>query len=181
MQQMQGNKNMSTKNREDDPLYDKEIQKILNKLISEETIANCFYIGCIAAACKCQKTAFSDMFVEIATDEMDDHCKHLCEWAVANDYSVPFKFKDYEKFADKAVVDQFNKLKENEDASYYVAEALKSEEDAIKSYDEALKYEDLPQALNAILLQNRYDEVEHYENLATLKNAIDNSVDLINW
>ena len=69
MQQMQGNKNMSMKNREDDPLYDKEIQKILNKLISEETIANCFYIGCIAAACKCQKTVFSDMFVEIATDE----------------------------------------------------------------------------------------------------------------
>lgn len=168
-------------NREDNPLYDTEIQKILNKLISEETIAHSFYIGCIAAACKCQKEMFNDMFVEIATDELDDHCKHLYEWAIANDYSVPFKFKDYEKFAGKEVVEQFDKLKEEQEASYYIAEAIKSEEDAIKSYNEALEYDDLPQDLNAILLQNKYDEIEHYESLTTMKNAIDNQVDLVNW
>lgn len=167
--------------KEDNPLYDAKVQKILNKLISEEVIANNFYVGCIAAACKCQKALFNDMFAEIAIDEMDDHCKHLCEWATANDYSVPFKFKDYEKFAGKGVVEQFDKLKEEQDASYYVAEAIKSEEDAIKSYNEALEYDDLPQDLNAILLQNKYDEIEHYENLMTMKNVIDNQVDLINW
>ena len=169
------------KNKEDNPLYDAKIQKILNKLISEEVIANSFYIGCIAAACKCQKAVISDMFVEIAVDELDDHYKKLCEWAIANDYSVPFKFKDYEKIAEKKTVEQFNSLKEEQEASYYVAEAIKSEEEAIKSYNEALEYDDLPQDLNAILLQNKYDEIEHYENLDTLKNAIDNQVDLINW
>ena len=84
------------------------------------------------------------MFVEIAVDELDDHCKKLCDWAIANDYSVPFKFKDYEKFAEKKTVEQFNSLKEEQEASYYVAEAIKSEEEAIKSYNEALEYDDLP-------------------------------------
>jgi len=39
--------------KEENPFYDDKVQKILNKLISEEVIANNFYIGCIAAACKC--------------------------------------------------------------------------------------------------------------------------------
>lgn len=167
--------------KEENPFYDDKVQKILNKLISEEVIANNFYIGCIAAACKCQKTIFNDMFVEIAEDELDDHCKKMCEWAQANDYSVPYKFKDYEKFAGKNVVDQFDKLKDDQEASYYVEEAIKAEEDAIKSYEEAMKYEELPQDLNAILLQNYYDELEHHENLSTLKMAVDGQVDLINW
>lgn len=172
---------MKKSKKEDNPFYDAKIQKILNKLISEEVIANNFYVGCIAAACKCQRSVFGEMFVEIAVDELDDHCKHLCEWATANDYSVPFKFKDYEKHAGKSVVDQFNDLKEDGEASYYISEAIKSEEDAIKSYDEALAYEDLPQDLNAILIQNKYDEIEHLENLSVLKNAIDNQANLVNW
>lgn len=167
--------------KEENPFYDEKVQKILNKLISEEVIANNFYIGCIAAACKCQKAMFNDMFVDIAIDELDDHCKKLCDWASANDYSVPYKFKDYEKHASKSVVEQFDKLKDDQEASYYVEEALKSEKDAIQSYEEAMKYEDLPQELNAILLQNYYDEIEHHENLQTLKMAVDGQVDLINW
>ena len=169
------------KKKEDNPLFDKQIQKILNKLISEEVIANQFYIGCTAAACKCQKALFNDMFVEIAIDELDDHCKNLCEWAKNNDYSVPFKFKDYEKYAASSVVKQFENLKEDQEASYYVAEALKSEDDAINSYQEAMEYDNLPQDLNAILIQNYYDELEHKENLETLKMAVDGQIDLVNW
>ena len=91
------------------------------------------------------------------------------------------EFKDYEKYASKSVVEQFDKLKDNQEASYYIEEALKSEKDAIQSYEEAMKYEDLPQELNAILLQNYYDEIEHNENLQALKMAVDGQVDLINW
>ena len=57
---------------------------------------------------------------------------------------VGYNVKDYEKFAEKKTVEQFNSLKEEQEASYYVAEAIKSEEEAIKSYNEALEYDDLP-------------------------------------
>lgn len=165
----------------DNPLYDKKLQDILNKLISEEVIANQFYIGCIKAACKCQKTVIREMFIDIAVDELDDHAKNLIQWAEYNDYSVPYKFKDFEKYAAKTVVKQLDQLKDDQEAAYYVAEGLKSEEDAIASYKEAMEYEDVPQDLNAIFLQNYYDEIEHHENLATLKNAIDAGADLSNY
>ena len=166
---------------EDNPLYNKKVQAILNKLISEEVIANQFYIGCIAAACKCQKALFNDMFVEIAVDELDDHCKNLCQWAIENDYSVPYKFKDYEKFADAKVVKQFDKLKDDQEATYYIQEAIYSENLALKSYEQAMQYDELPQDLNAILLQNYYDEVDHAEKLQTLKIAVEGQVSLTNW
>ena len=172
---------MSKLMKEDDPFYDAKVQKILNKLVSEEIIASNFYLGCIMACQPDERKAFSEMFIEIAQDEMDDHCKKLCVWASNCGYSVPFKFKDFEKYAAKSVFAQYDKLKDGQGASYYVDEAIKSEEDAIKSYKEAMEYEDIPQDLNAILLQNYYDELEHLENLQTLKMAVDGQVDLINW
>mgnify|MGYP004537276137 CR=1 FL=1 len=33
----------------DNPLYDKKLQKMLDKLISEEMIASMFYVACIQA------------------------------------------------------------------------------------------------------------------------------------
>ena len=166
---------------EDNPFYDAKVQKILNKLISEEVIASQFYSACIAAVKKDQKNILKEMFDEIAFDEISDHYKNLCEWAIANDYSIPYKFKDYEKFAAQSVVKQFDKLKDNQEATYYVAEALKSEDDAIASYTEAMEYEQLPQELNAILISNYYDEVEHKQNLETLESAVKYQVDLVNW
>jgi len=131
-------------NESTNPFYDKKIQSILKKLISEEVIANMFYIGCIAAACRCQSSRFKELFTEIAVDELDDHAKHLIEWAVENEYEVPFKLRDYEKFAAKSMVKQLDQLKTKKEAIYYVEEALKSEEDALKSYEDAMKYEDVP-------------------------------------
>lgn len=79
----------------DNPLYDKKLQKTLDKLISEEMIASMFYTACIQAVQKSDKHLIEEMFTEIAIDELSDHMKHLVEWATANDYSVPYKFKDF--------------------------------------------------------------------------------------
>lgn len=121
------------------------------------------------------------MFTEIANDELTDHAKHLVEWATTNDYSVPYKFKEFQDKAAASVVRQYNKLKDDEDAKYYVKEAIKSEDDAIKSYKEALEYDNIPEELNSIMLQNYYDEEEHREELCTLLMAVDGQVDLVNW
>lgn len=44
-----------------------------------------------------------------------------------------------------------------------------------------MEYEQLPQELNAILISNYYDEVEHKQNLDTLESAVKYQVDLVNW
>lgn len=167
--------------KENDTLYDANVQKILNKLISEETIATDFYVGCVVAACPCQSKQYSKMFFDIAVDERDDHCKKLVEWAIANDYSVPFKYKDFEKYADQKVVKQMSSLKEGLEAKDYVAEAIKSEQWAIESYQKALESKDIPYDLHCILLQNYYDEQEHLEQLTTKSYAFDANADLVNY
>lgn len=166
--------------KENDEFFDAKVQKVLKKLISEETIAHDFYVGCIAATCTCQSQHFAKVFCETAKDELDDHCKKLVEWAIMNDYDVPFKYKDYEKFADEKVVKQFNSLKQGQDAFYYIQEALKSEQFAIESYEEALKIE-MPYELHAIILQNYYEEFEHLQTLQTMVFAFENNAVLANY
>lgn len=121
---------------------------------------------------------FKKLFVEIAIDELDDHCKKLTELAKENDYTVPYRFSDYEKHADKKVVKQFNGLKSGKDAKYYVLEAIKSEQWAIDSYKKALD-EDIPYELHCILMQNYYDEVDHLEKLQTLSYVFDAESSLV--
>ena len=123
----------------DNPDYDPKIQKLVNKLISEETIAHDFYIGCIMAVDKDEVCCIENIFVETANDELNDHCKSLVKWAKDNGYDVPFKYKDYEKEASPSVVKQYRDLKTKQSAKFYIEEAIKSEHDAIASYEEALK------------------------------------------
>lgn len=155
----------------DNPDYDPKIQKLVNKLISEETIAHDFYIGCIMAVDKDEVCCIENIFVETANDELNDHCKSLVKWAKDNGYDVPFKYKDYEKEASPSVVKQYRDLKTKQSAKFYIEEAIKSEHDAIASYEEALKHKNLPYELYSIILNNYYDEEEHLEKFQTLLTA----------
>ena len=155
----------------DNPDYDPKIQKLVNKLISEETIAHDFYIGCIMAVDKDEVCCIENIFVETANDELNDHCKSLVKWAKDNGYDVPFKYKDYEKEASPSVVKQYRDLKTKQSAKFYIEEAIKSEHDAIASYEEALKNKNLPYELYSIILNNYYDEEEHLEKFQTLLTA----------
>lgn len=159
---------------------DKRIQKTLNKIMSEEMLAHMFYMGCIVATCHCQSSEFAKMFTEIAEDELNDHFMHLKEWALFNDYEVPFKMKDYIKFAE-ADVKRLDSLKNDQDAIYYVNEAIESEKNAIESYNEAMQDDAIPYDLNALLVQNYYDECDHLEQLSVLKYALEAGAALINY
>lgn len=77
------------------------------------------------------------------------------------------------------MVEQFDELEENRDATYYVEEALKSEDDAIDSYNEALEDQDLPLALITILQANLDDELEHRDDLSTMLVTLTSRIDLL--
>jgi len=123
----------------------------LNKLISEEIIAHDQYIGSIVATCKCQSDEFAEMFVDIANDEYDDHFKKLVEYAIANDYDVPYKYKDYEKYADPKVFKLLNSLKSGEKTKYYIAQAVEAEKFAVEGYLTIAQDQDLPYDFTSIL------------------------------
>lgn len=156
----------------------KTVQKWLRRLISEEMIAHDLYVGSVMACKPEQRDMFRDKFIEIAVDERDEHAKDMIDWALANGYEVPFKYKDYERYASDKTVRQFNALKAERDADYYIDEALKAEQDAIASYEEAPQ-EDLPLDLIPILTRNYYDEVQHLEDLSTMKIACDAGMQVV--
>lgn len=156
-----------------------KIQKWLKRLISEEIIAHDLYVGSVLVCKADQRRMIQDMFNHIAEDELDEHAKCLIDWAVANGYDVPFKYKDYEKCAAESTVKQFNALKSGEDADYYVDQALKAEVDAIASYEEALRLEDVPEDLLPLILRNYYDELQHVDDLDSLKLACEAGLDYV--
>ena len=117
---------------------------------------------------------------KIAEDELDDHFMTLKQWALLNGFTVPYKVKEYSKFAEKDTK-RLDSLKNEQKASYYIKQAIESEQDAIASYEEALKNEDLPYELHAILMKNMFEETEHLEKLTLLQNAFDSKVLLVNW
>lgn len=149
----------------------KNTQKILNKLISEERIAVDFYLGAISNVNPTQRCIIEEKFTEIGIDEKNDHLKKLVRFANTFGYDVPFKYKDFEKYASKKMVSKFNGLKNGKDALYYIENAIESEKDAIQSYEEALA-EECVFDFQPVLLNAYYDEIQHLEDLELLCNCV---------
>lgn len=147
--------------------YNAKIQKILNKLISEEWLAGNMYSFYMQAVDPKERSLVFDMFGAISDDEIDEHYKSLVDWALLYGYDVPCTLRDIERHASKNAVRLFNSFTKNKDAMYYVNKTIEAEEDAILSYQEALQCEELVQFgdLQAIILRNYTDELQHLENL----------------
>jgi hypothetical protein len=89
--------------------------------------------------------------------------------------------KDYIKYAPECNK-QLDKIKMYEDPLYYIDEAIKSEQFAIASYEEVLQdTTNIPYELNAIMLQNYYDELEHLDDLMVMKYAIEAGAELVQY
>lgn len=165
-------------NTSNNPFYSKKVQDILNKLISEEMLANETYRGA-CMVCKLEDAVkLSKPFQTIADDELGDHHRALVTFAACNDYKVPFQEKDYKKYASEVSWKSYDGMKRDADMMYYIDLMIKGEEDAIKSYEEALKVDDVPYELYAILQKNYYDECQHLDDLHTLKIAAEAGADL---
>jgi ferritin-like protein len=153
---------------EDDEKIIKNTQKILNKLISEEIVAANLYNGSITSVKPEQVCFIREKFQEIANDELNDHWVQLTKFANENGFDVPFKMKDIEKYASKKLLSKVENLKNKEDAIYYIEKAIEGEEEAIKSFEEALNDEWLFNELQPILLRCYYEEIQHLEELNLL-------------
>jgi ferritin-like protein len=158
-----------------------KLQDAVKKLISEEWYAYQLYMFSAMTAKKDQVKFIDDLFKETANDELGDHMKELIEWCRTYDYEIPCGEAEFKKYADKTLSKQLADLKKNKDAGYYLDEAIKSEEAAVKSYKAVLEYPDTYHYtdLQALLWHIYYDEVEHLEKLHTAKIAYEADADLV--
>lgn len=151
---------------------EKSNQKIINRVVSESFISNSFFNGCISACSKDQCKIIEKMFTEIASKEFENGYIKVNKFAYLNDFDVPFKFKDYEKYANEKIVKIFNSLKNNENIEYYIEKAIEFQSLIVESYQEYLMNVDMDIELNALLLSNYYSECEISDKLKILFSSL---------
>jgi ferritin-like protein len=159
----------------------KKLQDAVRCLVAEEYYAYQLYFMSRLAVRPGDRPTVSELFAVIAADEMDDHMKTLIEWCSEYGVEFPCTEKDFKKHARAAVQKQVSALKKNQDAGYYIREALKSEELAMAAYRQVL---DMPETceftdLQGALWKIYYDEAEHLANLRTAGIAYDANSSLI--
>ena len=142
----------------------KTTQKVLNKVISEEILATALYEGSLGNVKPDEMFLIEEKFSEIAKDERDDHLASLVKYATVNGYEVPFKSSEVNKHAAKKLVSLVNGVKSKQDAVYYIEKAIKSEEDAVESYEDVLS-EEVADDLKPLLLKLYYEELQHLDEL----------------
>lgn len=142
---------------------DKNIKKMLNKLISDEWFAGNIYKQFAILVKPEQRDAIFQPMIDVANDELNDHYKNLVEFALQNGYSIPTTYNEMKKFADKDDIKLFENCKKGEDAIQYVEQGIKAEDRAIKIYEEYVDQDWLNKdpELQMIVRNNYYDEVDH--------------------
>ena len=151
---------------------EKSNQKIINRIVSESFISNSFFNGCISACSKDQCKIIEKMFTEIASREFENGYVKVNKFAYINGFDIPFKFKDYEKYANEKIVKIFNSLKNNENIEYYIEKAIEFQSLIVESYQEYLSNVDMDIELNALLLNNYYSECETSDKLKILFSSL---------
>ena len=151
---------------------EKSNQKIINRIVSESFISNSFFNGCISACSKDQCKIIDKMFTEIASREFENGYVKVNKFAYINGFDIPFKFKDYEKYANEKIVKIFNSLKNNENIEYYIEKAIEFQSLIVESYQEYLSNVDMDIELNALLLNNYYSECETSDKLKILFSSL---------
>ena len=141
----------------------KDVQKMLNKLISDEWFAGNIYKQFAILVKPEQRNAIFQPMIDVADDELNDHYKNLVEFALQNGYSIPTTYNEMKKFADKEDVKLFENCRKSEDAIWYVGKGVEAENRAIKIYEEYVDQDWLNKfpELQMTVKNNYYDEVEH--------------------
>lgn len=105
----------------------------------------------------------------------------LIKWCKTYDYDIPCSEKEFKKYADPKIYKIVQDLKKNQDAVYYIQEAIKQENLSIKSYKNALNTKNLCEFtdLQSLLWNIYYEEEEHLSELNSSLIAIEANADLI--
>lgn len=144
-------------------MIDEKMHETVKRLIADEFIAWQQYYLMNTATGSVSNNPLKDLFLEIAEDELEDHYLKLVRWCQMNGLDVPVTLSSIKESAN----DGFFKVEYADSLFNYIRIAVKSEDGAIKAYDEAIKlahqlqYPDLEGILKSIY----DDEVEHLEKL----------------
>lgn len=154
---------------------DKDVQTLLTKLISDEWFAGHTYIQFTLLVDKDELAKIADQFIDVASDEMNDHYKNLVEYATNNEYDVPTTYMELKKKADKEDVLAFESGKRGKNALFYINLAIKAEERAISTYEKFVEQDYVKEDhdLMTIVNNNYYDEVEHLSQFKFLKDQLE--------
>ena len=120
---------------------DKEVQKALSKLISDEWFAGNTYKMFIAAMTADGRRAIGELMLDVAKDELDDHLANLVHFALENGYDIPVSYNEMKKLADKEDIKLFESCKKGEDYLWYLGKGVEAEERAIKEYEKYIDNE----------------------------------------
>ena len=153
----------------------KDIQNMLNKLISDEWFAGHIYKQFIMLVKPECRSAISEPMLDVSNDEIDDDYKNLIEFAIENGYSIPVTYNEMKKFADKEDVKLFENCKKDEDAMWYVNKSINAEDRAIKTYEKYVDQNWLNSEpmLQIIVRNNYYDEVEHLKTFKFIHDSFE--------
>ena len=160
--------------KDDKNTLDKDVQKALSKLISDEWFAGNIYKQFVMLMKPEERAQAQQQFLDTARDELDDHMANLIEYAMAHGYDYPVTYTELKKNADKADIKLFESCKKKQDIRYYVEEAIKSEERAIDTYEKCLDKDFIKndQDLKMIVQNNFYDEVEHLDTYTFISDSL---------
>lgn len=158
-------------------------QYLINKIVSEEMLAFESYRNVMLALTgMLEANDIDKKFIksvhktvnELADDEYDDHAIKLIKYAQDFNYKFPTSNLEYRKFAGQTCSTLSEQLKYGCDIDYYLNYVYVLEQDAIASYQtairDAVEY-NLDEAFIDILEHNLKDEIEHAEKIAIAFNA----------
>ena len=155
---------------------DKDVQKAVLKLASDEWFAGNIYKQFILLVKNEDRSKIADQMIDIAQDELDDHLKGIVEFALANGFEVPSTYNEMKKYADKADVKLFEGCKKSQDALFYVEKSIESEKRAIETYQKFVDDYDFAhdfQDFKMVVQNNYYDEISHLETLSFMKSQFE--------
>jgi len=156
-------------------IIDKNIQKLLDKLISDEWFAGHIYKQFILLIDKNERHQVEEQLLDTACDELDDHMMSLVKFACENGYEVPTTYNELKKNADKDDIKLFESCKKNENAQWYITKVIDAEKRAIETYEKYIneEYVRINPDLSLIVNNNYYDEVEHLSQYNFINDSLE--------
>jgi len=115
----------------EESLVSPKLQKVVQAMISEEYFAYQLYFFSRFAVKAEDRGVLADMFAQLGADELDDHLKDLVEWCAEYNVDVPATEAEFRRAAARPMQKIVSDLKKNQDAGYYIDQAIKQEELAI--------------------------------------------------
>lgn len=154
---------------------DKDVQALLDKLISDEWFAGHIYKQFVLLVDNEQRYQIEEQLLDTADDEIDDHMMSLVQFACQNGYDVPTTYNELKKKADKEDIKLFESCKKGEDAQWYVARVIEAEKRAIETYEKYINEEYVRSNpdLSLVVTNNYYDEVEHLKQYEFIDDSLE--------